>query len=145
MTEASEDRHHIESAIKQQQNKITDSYNQIRQLEQQADNCYEDMAEFKRVKDDHEQFVHDYQTKTAAFIEMASSYNFVIKYENRRDELLHGSLRRKAEEELCAREAAIRKNITNTEDEIKAEKRKARVLEDQLDSLEYDLRRLLRR
>ncbi|MCL1790997.1 MAG: hypothetical protein FWG40_06520 [Peptococcaceae bacterium] len=140
---AEEERYQLESAIKRQQNRVSESHKQIHELERRVDDCYNEMEIHNRVKDDHERFMYEYEKSTDAFIEMAASYNFVKKYEQYRDDLLHGPERKKAEEDLYDKEALIRKNIADTEEELYLEKRKAHVLGDQLDSLERDLSRVL--
>ena len=138
-----EERYRIENAIKQQQNRITDSHKQVRELEVKADEYARELGSFNQVKDDHDRFMYDYMTDTNNLIELASSFNFIKQYESRREALLNSPSQKRATEELFNRETMIRKSMTDTEEDIYLEKKRACVLEDQLDSLEHELSRLL--
>ena len=138
-----EDQDQIREDIRQCQNQISEFEDKLKKLEQKEDSLHDDMIGHKRVAEMADAYMHDYQSRVSAFVQEASAYNFVKKYESRVEELLRDPRRRRVEEELMSMEKEIRNRIGETEEEISLERRKAYALNEKADSLKHDLKILL--
>ena len=133
----------LQSNIHYCSNQISESSSRIKNLEKKLEDYYEGLKKHNSSKQSFDDFMHAQQTSANKVSGAASDFKFMQGYSNSMRDLLTGNRRRKAEDSFYEMETKIKSAIANTEQEIAAEKRNLYNLNNKLDSLQYELRKLM--